>query len=126
MVEREPLKKGRYHTFGVVSPAAGLELMRMSTESKPDADRWIEALRSAGCEERELTPESRIREPLQAADVRWVRFPPACDSLQRDRATHIHTHKHTQEPALKPSLSVRFPLIQTLPRSTWVELCTRL
>ena len=45
----------------------------MSTESETDAERWIHALRTAGCEERQLTPDSRIREPLPAADVRWVR-----------------------------------------------------
>ena len=66
------MKKGRYHTFGVVNRPSGLELIRMSTESKTDAERWIHALRAAGCEERQLTPESGIREPLRAADVRWV------------------------------------------------------
>ena len=67
------MKKGRYHTFGVVNAPSGLELIRMSTESRTDAERWIHALRAAGCEERQLTRESGIREPLRAADVRWVR-----------------------------------------------------
>ena len=41
MVELEGQKRARYWTFSVVDPS-GLNLLRMSSESKEEMERWIE------------------------------------------------------------------------------------
>lgn len=71
VVEVEGMKKGRHHTFGVVSPA-GESLIRVSTTRQGDQRRWVAAIQAAGCQLRTLSPEARSRSPLRSADVRWV------------------------------------------------------
>jgi len=48
-VEPEGLKLGRYLTFGVVDERGG-NFLRLSTEDPADGARWLQALRSGGCE----------------------------------------------------------------------------
>ena len=43
VVELEGKKRGRYWTFSVVDPS-GLSLLRMSTESEKEAEKWVEVL----------------------------------------------------------------------------------
>lgn len=80
IVEVEGVKKGRHHTFGVVT-RSGESLIRVSTTQQGDQRRWVAAMQAAGCELRMLSPEARSRSPLRSADVRWVRcspLAPAC------------------------------------------------
>lgn len=82
VVEVEGVKKGRHHTFGVVSPA-GESLIRVSTTRQGDQRRWVAAIQAAGCQLRTLSPEARSRSPLRSADVRWVGCtPPAAENCQ--------------------------------------------
>lgn len=70
VLEVEGVKNRRFWTFGVAD-RSGLSLIRLSSESQEEADKWLLALERAGCERRELTPDARSRSPLRSADVRW-------------------------------------------------------
>lgn len=87
ILEVEGLKKGLYHTFGVVTRGSE-SLIRVSTSEAGTLALWVAKLQAAGCAPpRMLSPEARSRSPLRSADVRWVRMRcnrAACISVRED------------------------------------------
>lgn len=68
----------------------------------------VQALVEVGCERRLLSDAFRVRSPLRAADVRWVRVQAKCSRVPSlsNCLRHATGHALASDCAIAPSLTI--------------------